>query len=178
MTLCQWQGCYNASDARSWRKFHPWSGTLFKNSLSALAAALMSAAVWAGEAPDLVIEDAWIRALPPTVKNTAGYLSVTNNTDSVQAVVAARSEIADKVELHTTVREDGMVRMQKLPGVPLAVGETVAFAPGGAHLMLLGLAYAPAPGDNIEICLILASGDEACTEASVRRDGGGGHDHH
>ncbi|NND67254.1 MAG: copper chaperone PCu(A)C [Halioglobus sp.] len=157
---------------------------MFRRFLSALAAALVSVAVPAADEPDIsgesgiAIESAWVRALPPTVKNTAAYLAVTNNSESAQAVVAARSDVAAKVEIHTTVHQDGMVRMQQLPGVALAQGETVAFAPGGTHLMLLGLAYPLVPGDEVELCLVFATGSEACTTAQVRRDEGGGHQHH
>ncbi len=165
--------------ARSGRKLHPWSGTLRRLFLSALAAALLPAAAVAEQEPAIGIEGAWIRALPPTVKNTAAYLSVTNHSDSAQAVIGARAEVAGKVEIHTTVRKDGMVRMQQLPGVAVASGETVEFAPGGIHLMLLGLAYPLQPGDEVELCLVFAAGAEVCTTADVRKDGGGGgHQHH
>lgn len=151
--------------------------------LYALAASLVPAVALgavdpAPEEAAIGIENAWVRALPSTVKNTAAYLRVTNLSASAQAVVGARAEVADNVEIHTTVHRDGMVRMQPLPGVALAPGETVEFAPGGTHLMLLGLAYTLTPGDEVELCLVLASGDEACTTARVRRDGGGGHQHH
>ena len=127
--------------------------------------------------PALTIEDAWIRALPPTVKNSAAYLAVVNNSGSAQAIIAARSEVAGKVEIHTTVHEDGMVRMKQLRGIAVADGEKVQLAPGGTHLMLLGLAYPLVPGDEVELCLVLATGTDLCTTAQVRRDSGGAGQH-
>ena len=156
---------------------------LSKISLAALCAVLLAcpavAQEEAGEAPSLTIGDAWIRALPPTVRNTAAYMTLSNDSGSTQAIVAGRSPVAGRVEVHTTRRVDGLVRMEKLPGLALASGESASLEPGGTHLMLLDLAYTLTPGDEIDLCLVLASGAEVCTTAEVRRDGdGGGHHHH
>lgn len=144
----------------------------------------LSAQVWALDSvsPEdqsgVEITGAWVRALPPTSKNTAAYMMITNESGSAQAVVSARSSIAGKVEVHTTRTVEGLVRMQKLPGLAVADGESVSLTPGGMHLMLFDLAYALEPGDEVEICLILATGNESCTTAEVQRDEGGTHQHH
>ena len=63
------------------------------------------------------------------------------------------------------------MRMEQLQALAVAPGERVELAPGGTHLMLLGLAYRPVPGDEIRLCLQLVSGDEVCTVAEVRMSG-------
>ncbi|MEM0910538.1 MAG: copper chaperone PCu(A)C [Pseudomonadota bacterium] len=88
------------------------------------------------------ISDAWARATFATAKTGAGYFKITNNGEkSIALISASVSEtVATMVELHETVMADGMMQMRELEdGIPIAVGETVVFQPGGRHLMFLGL---------------------------------------
>jgi len=116
-------------------------------------------------------EDVWVRAMPPFQPNSAAYLTLTNHRDSAIAIVGARSSVANKTELHTTRKVDGLMRMEKLEGLAVAAGERAELVPGGNHLMLFGLAFRPVPGDDITLCLQLASDEEVCTLAEVRRSG-------
>ena len=81
--------------------------------------------------------------------------------------------------MHTTREVDGLLRMEQLEGVAVASRERAELAPGGNHLMLLGLAFRPVPGDDIILCLELISREEICTRADVRKGGKvSSHDHH
>ena len=135
---------------------------------AALVVGLMSPVLVAQEDAEVRIENAWVRALPPTQPNTAGYLTVVNDGKTAVAIVGASSNIAAKVELHRTRTVDGMMRMEPVEGVAVAPGERVQLVPGGTHLMLLGLKYMPAPDDDVRLCLQLASGREICAAADVR----------
>jgi copper(I)-binding protein len=153
---------------------------LQKISAALLAWVWLPMAVTAAEpAPSLVLSDAWVRALPPGQPNTAAYLTATNSGASAVIIVAASADIADAVEMHTTREVDGYQRMERLQEVPVAPGQSVIFAPGGKHLMLLGLERMPAPGEQVRLCLALAGGGEACTTATVRKSPGADtHEHH
>jgi copper(I)-binding protein len=147
--------------------------------VSALAAAVLPLSVQAGEA--LELGDAWVRALPPTQPNTAAYLRVHNRGPEPLVVVGGSADVAERVEIHTTREIDGMVRMQRLPQLSVPAGGSVALAPGGVHLMLLDLVHMPAPGQEVRLCLELASGEQACTVATASKDGDGDavdHSHH
>ena len=84
------------------------------------------------------------------------------------------------MEIHTTREVDGYMRMEQLQDWPCP-GAECELAPGGTHLMLLGLARMPARGE-LPLCLELASGDEVCTDAAVRKAAPGQqpdqHQHH
>ena len=150
--------------------------------VAALAAGLLSLTAVAAQDTKLEIENAWVRALPPFQPTTAAYLTVVNRGEVAVAIVGASSNVAKKVELHTTRKVDGLMRMEQLQGLAVAPGERVVLAPGGTHLMLLGLAYMPAPGDDVQLCLQLAVGGEVCTVAEVRNSGAASdaqdHSHH
>ncbi len=135
--------------------------------------------VAAAASPEL--SGAWVRALPPSQSLTAAYLSVHNPGTEAVVVVGARADVAGSVEIHTTREVDGMVRMEQLEELRVAPGGDVALEPGGAHLMLLDLARMPAPGEEVRLCLQLASGGEVCTVATARKSAApdrGAHDHH
>ena len=154
-----------------------------KKLLSAGTAAICCLAPLAAHADELAelrLSDAWVRALPPGQPNTAAYLVVTNAGDSPVTIVSASSPIAGTVEMHTTREVDGLQRMERLDQVQVAAGSKVAFAPGGNHLMLLGLSRMPAPGQEVQLCLQTAGGDELCTFAGVRKSAAGDqtHQHH
>lgn len=139
--------------------------------VAGLAVGLLSLAAVA-EQPKLEFADVWVRAMPPFQTNSAGYLSITNRGEVAVAIVGASSNVAEKVELHTTRKVDGLVRMEPLDVLVVAPGERAELAPGGTHLMLMGLAFRLVPGDDVEICLRLATEEMICTDADVRTSGG------
>ena len=148
--------------------------------MTALVLGLAPLAAIAGESGGLTVDDAWVRALPPTQTNTAAYLVLGNTGSGAIEVTGASAAIAQSVEFHTTREIDGYMRMEQLPGLSLAPGATVSLTPGGTHLMLLDLSRMPAPGESVRVCLRTAAGEEICTEAPVRKSGGAQppHEHH
>jgi copper(I)-binding protein len=134
-----------------------------------LLAGLLPLAGIAQQTPAIALEGAWVRALPPTQSNTAAYLTVSNPGGTPVEIVGGSADLADSVEIHTSREIDGYMRMEQLAGLSVAPGESVQLSPGGTHLMLLGLARMPAPGETLRLCLNLASGGEVCTRAGVRK---------
>lgn len=129
---------------------------------------------------EAVLEDAWVRALPPTQANTAAYVSVRNSGSEPLVITGGSAALAARVELHDTVEVDGMLRMRQQESVTVPAGEALAFAPGGLHLMLLELERMPAVGEMLTLCLDI-NGEPVCTEAETRRgpaSAGKGHEHH
>ena len=158
-----------------------WSPKLKRIWLIILVAGLCIPALQAEPVEGIVFEDVWIRAMPPFQPNSAGYMTISNNRETAIAVVGASSNVSKKTEIHTTRQVDGLMRMEQLDGVALAPGERLELAPGGTHLMLLGLEYRPVAGDDIELCLHLVTEEIICTPAEVRKSASssaGGHEHH
>lgn len=132
----------------------------------------------AASAQELELENAWIRAMPPTQRMTAGYLDIRNTGDVAVEITGARTEIAKQAEIHTSLEVDGYVSMQQLDQVTVKPGETLSFAPGGMHLMLMGMEKMPSPGTDADICLLLSSGAEVCATATVRKSASQVHSQH
>ncbi|MBP6683210.1 MAG: copper chaperone PCu(A)C [Halioglobus sp.] len=134
----------------------------------------------AAEPAALTLEGAWVRALPPGQPNTAAYLTATNRGAAAVTIVGASAAIAKTTQIHTTREVDGLQRMEQVAQLQLAPGQSLAFAPGGTHLMLMGLAQMPAPGEQVQLCLELAGGAQVCTQAEVQKGAGNeqSHEHH
>ena len=144
--------------------------------------------VWAlifavnARAGELELTDAWVRALPPVQKMTAGYLTVTNSGDTAVELVGGSTPVASTIEIHTSREVDGYMRMEQLPGLTVLPGESVTLAPGGTHLMLLGLKRMPTPGEIVQICLSSSEDEQFCVDATTRKSAPDGdnsdHAHH
>lgn len=145
----------------------------------ALIAGMVSSLVPSLVAAEVVIEQAWVRAMPPTQRMTAAYLTVINRGDGPVKITGASSPLASAAELHESREVDGYTRMERLHQLPLAAGEAVHLSPGGMHLMLMGLEHMPAPGSTVQLCLSLSAGEAVCVDAPVKKDAGTtDHRHH
>jgi len=102
------------------------------------------------------IEDPWVRAVPPNANNSAIFLDLRNESEQLRKLVKVHSEVAERVELHTTKDEDGMLRKQRLDEVLIPALETQSFHPGGIHIMLIGLRSPLEVGSVIELELVYA----------------------
>lgn len=110
---------------------------------------------------------AWSR--PAAAGTTgAGFMTLTNPGKAPDALVAVESPVARAVEIHRSSMRGGMSAMQKQTRVALAPGGRVLFAPGGYHLMLLGLKQALKTGETVPATLVFESGARVKAEFEVR----------
>jgi copper(I)-binding protein len=123
-------------------------------------AAALSCLVWqplyAGEARsgDLVITKAWSRATPGGAKVAGGYLTIENRGAVPERLKAASTALAAKTEIHEMAVTGGVMTMRELDGgLVIAPGASVQLAPGGGHLMLVGLNAPLHPGDQVPVTL-------------------------
>ncbi len=127
---------------------------------------------------DLTISDPWSRALPPNAPAGAAYFTVTNQGQAQDRLVGAASDIAGKAELHTHVKSGEMMRMQKADAVDIPAGGEVTFAPGGNHVMLIGLKRPLKDGEQFPLTLEFEKAGKVRVEVPVRADAQGGMQHH
>lgn len=137
------------------------------STLLALLAAAPAAAVERYETGSVAIEGAWARELPPVSENGAAYLTITNEGDRPDRLTGASSAIAGRVEIHVHERAGGMMAMRRLDGLDLPPGERVRFAPGGMHLMLIGLGEPLEKGGRFTVRLTFASAPPVEIEVPV-----------
>ena len=125
-------------------------------------------------AADVEVTGAWARASPGNAANGAAYLTVTNRGDAVERLVAAASPVAARVELHTMVMDGGMMRMHEVPVIELAPGQAVTLAPGGLHVMLMGLGKPLEEGGMLALTLTFERAGAMTLEVPVLEAGSRG----
>jgi copper(I)-binding protein len=151
--------------------------TEFKHTSRALRALCVLAALAApaafAQSTSVKVENAWARASAPGQKAGSVYVDLTSASDA--ALVAARSPLAARAELHSMSTEGGVMRMRALPRVELPAGRTVKLAPGGMHVMLVDLKQPLKAGDKVPLTLSVQSSGMSLTtlkiEAEVRAVG-------
>ena len=120
------------------------------------------------EAGDIHIQSPWARALPPTSPNGAVYLTLTNHGAHSDKLLSASADVAERVEVHSHILEAGMMKMRRVESVILPPHEDVLFAPGGQHIMLMGLKLPLAAGDRFPLLLEFDQTDQALVEVVVQ----------
>ena len=120
------------------------------------------------EAGDIHIQSPWARALPPTSPNGAVYLTLTNHGAHPDKLLSASADVAERVEVHSHILEDGMMKMRPVESVILPPHEDVLFAPGGQHIMLMGLKQPLAAGDRFPLLLEFDQTDQVLVEVVVQ----------
>lgn len=123
----------------------------------------------ASEMSGVEVSSAFIKP-PFTGRTTAAGFMTLENKGADTRLVSASSPISPRVEIHTHLSEDGVMKMRRVDGIDLAAGEAVELKPGSFHLMMfdtvipegdmdapLTLTYA----DGTEVTMIVPFGDDA-----------------
>jgi len=110
--------------------------------------------------------DAWAR--PGISGGNSGVFFVLNNpTSHEDKILQAKSDVADAVELHLTIMEGDVMKMTPQEFVEVPANSTVEFAPGGLHVMLIGLTEDIDVGDSFVVMLEFENHDPIQFEATV-----------
>ena len=120
----------------------------------------------------LEIGHPWARATPPTAPTGGGYLSVKNTGTEPDRLMSASSPAAGAVQVHEMKMEGNVMRMRELDG-PLEIkpGETVTLAPGGMHLMMMGLKAPLKQGEKVPLTLVFEKAGKIDVELLVEAMG-------
>lgn len=142
--------------------------------LTALPALAMDATIHVG--------DAYARASSPSAKAGAMFLEVMNKGDTDDRLIAATSDVAQRVELHTHREDaDGVMRMLEIEdGIPVPAGGMALLERGGDHVMLMGLNRPLNDGDTVTVTLSFETAGDVTVEVPVdlkRKPGQPAHGH-
>lgn len=122
------------------------------------------------------VDHPWARATAPHAETGAVFATVTAGTDD--RLTGASTPVAEKVEVHVSMEHDGVMHMHELTeGLGLPAGKPVTLAPGGLHLMLIGLKRPLQPGDTFPITLTFASEPPLTVTVAVSAAGAMDHTH-
>lgn len=123
------------------------------------------------ESGPLIVSHPWARASAPTARNGAAYLKIETGPGSKDRLVGTRSPVAETVEVHETTLTDGIARMRRVPEIGIAPDHPVDFAPGGMHLMLMGLKNPLKEGDLFPLILTFEKAGDVAVDVIVESPG-------
>jgi periplasmic copper chaperone A len=119
-----------------------------------------------------VVEHAWARATTASAQTGAAYLVV--HAASPDQLTGFSTPIAATAELHQSHVNNGVMEMRPVASLPVGPGHDVTLAPGGYHVMLMGLKQPLKPGDHFPLTLTFAHAGAVTTEVTVGRAGASG----
>lgn len=130
---------------------------------------------WAGAAfSQIHVDNAWARATPSGAKIAAGYMTIRNDSDKADRLVAASSPAAAKVQTHLSVTERDISRMREVPGYDIPANGVFELKPSGAHLMLVDIRAPLKEGERVPLLLRFQRSGEVKVELEVRPLGASG----
>jgi copper(I)-binding protein len=105
-------------------------------------------------AGDIKIEDGWIRAVPPSSKATAAFMTIVNKGDTPVVITGGSCPIAGEVKpMVTTKQADGVMGMAFVESFSIPAKGRRVLEPGGDHVMLMKLTDVPKAGATVSLVL-------------------------
>lgn len=97
------------------------------------------------------------------------YMTIANDGDTEDTLLGGETDAATTVELHESVEDDGILRMDARPdGIAVPAGAETVFDAGGLHVMLVGLKADLLPGGSYDLVLRFARAGEVTVPVQIR----------
>ncbi len=131
--------------------------------------------------PSLALADAAVsspfgRATPPGAKTGAAYATISSAEGD--RLISVSTASAKTTQIHDTKMENGVAKMREIEGgLEIPAGHTVSLAPGGKHIMLMGLTGPLKEGEAISLTFTFEKAGEVVVTAPVKKVMAG-HDAH
>ncbi|WP_336072284.1 copper chaperone PCu(A)C [Nitratireductor rhodophyticola] len=125
--------------------------------LAAIAALGFATPAWAQSEGLIGVEQPWARASIMASRPAAAYFTVVNRGDQADTLVGLESPIADRAEVHQTIKQDDVMKMAPAGPVEVPAGGEVRLEPGGLHVMLMELERPIREGETIKLTLRFAN---------------------
>ena len=129
-------------------------------SVSALAAS--------DDANTVSVEHAWARTSVATTG--AAYLTLKGGA-APDALVSVTTPAAASAELHQSFTDNGVVKMRAVPSLPIPAGNAVTLAPGGYHVMLVGLKQPLVAGQSFPLTLTFSHAAPVTVDVQIQAAG-------
>ena len=131
--------------------------------------------VWIGlaacaSAEPITVQGAWVRASPAMARAGAAYMLIENHTAEDDQLLSAATDVAATVELHESAESGGMMTMTPVSAIPVPANGQVELAPGGLHIMLIGLTRELVAGEDVTLSLTFEKAGLVTVTAPIRAD--------
>lgn len=121
-------------------------------------------------AGDIMVEAPWARASAGMAKAGAAFMTI-KNMGGGDRLVAAKSDVGKRVELHTHIMADGIMKMRKIEAIDVPANGMAMLKPGGHHVMFMGLNAPLKEGSTFPLTLVFEKAGEVNVEVAVQSAG-------
>ncbi len=142
--------------------------------VTAFFAASLGLAPALAQNTNITVEDAWSRATAPRQPTGATFLTINNSGNTPDRLIGVASPAAETAGVHRTVNENGVLKMRPAGVVEIPANANVALAPGGLHIMLIGLTQPLKKGRTLPITLTFEQAGAITIEAAIQGAGAKG----
>jgi len=104
---------------------------------------------------DLVIVHPWVRAMPTAARTGSGFMEIRNEGQTSDRLLAVRSDVAERIEIHSMEMEGDVMKMREVEGgLEIPVGGSLILKPGGYHVMFFAPQTSFKQGENFPAKLV------------------------
>lgn len=133
---------------------------LLGSAASAVLAVNTSAAETAARtARPPAVTEAWARATVPGQPVAAAHMKI--SSASSVTLTHVETDVAKQVQVHDMQMNDGVMQMRMHERLDIPAGKTIELAPGGMHLMLIGLKRPLRSGEAITLKMTFVDAEKA-----------------
>ena len=118
----------------------------------------------------ITITAAWARASTGGRRPSAAYLTL-RNAGQADVLTGIASPVAEKVRIHQSVMENGVMRMRSAEPLSLPSGAEIQMKPGGFHIMLMRLKQPVEKDGVITLTLTFEKAGDVTIEVPVKHAG-------
>ena len=124
-----------------------------------------------GPVQSIQVTGAFARGAP--AGGVGGLFLTIVNTGSADRLTGAASPAVGKAELHESIQDKGVMKMRPVAVLDIPAGGTVQLAPGGYHVMLMGLKQSLTAGGQLPATLSFEKAGRIEITATVVKAGAG-----
>ena len=123
--------------------------------------------------------EGWARATASKARNGAVYLSIRNDTNAGDRILASQTEVARHAKLHNHIMAGGVMKMRPVATIDVPAHGMVMMRPGGLHVMLTGLKHPLVNGETLPLTVFFEQAGAVNVQVKIMSIGAKGmHESH
>lgn len=129
------------------------------------------------------VNDPWARSSIGIERPGVAYMTIHNDGDQSDWLLAVTTPLAERAELHEIAHEGEVMIMRAVESVEIPASATLNLAPSGLHVMLMSLQKILVEGENFPLTLHFAQAGKitvnvAISDIAANEAPAVSHDHH
>lgn len=147
---------------------------ILKNVLITTVTAVTLLGASAALADGIMVKSPWSRASAGMARAGGAFMTIHNSGATADKLLAAKSDIAARVELHTHVMDGDIMKMTEVESILVPAGGMQMLKPGSYHVMFMGLKDPLKEGGSFPLTLVFENAGEVSVTVDIKAPGAKG----